>query len=165
NRSSGFIQMRRLSVRGRFSKWPVFLMSVENSQIIEPIVWSVLGNGIALAMNNTNHEMETKFLDLGSGLGGNGANHILSPWMASLNLADPDSRLLLLEFTQDAVIQNGYFVSSHAKAHIRLGKRATMHLDGSQHEWDPAGSVLPGALDPISVEFAGGTGEFDPTYD
>lgn len=165
NGSSGFVQMRRLSVRGRFTKWPIFLMSLENSQIIEPIVWSVLGNGIALAMNNTNHDMDPKFLPLGSGLGGNGANKILSPWMASLNFATPNSRLLLLEFSQDAVIQNAYFVSSHAKAHIRLGKRAAMHLDGSQHEFDPYASTLPGALDPISVEFAGGTGEFGPSYD
>lgn len=165
NTSTGFIQMRRISVVGRFSKWPIFLMSVENSQLIEPVIWSTLGNGIALAMNNTNHGMDPKFLALGTGLGGNGANRILSPWMASLNLATPESRLLLLEFTQDAVIQNAYFVTSHAKAHIRLGKRATMHLDGGQHEYDPFGSGLPGALDPISVEFAGGTGAFDPTYD
>lgn len=165
NASSGFIQMRRISVTGRFTKWPIFLMSVENSQLIEPVIWSVLGNGIALAMNNSNHGMVPKYLPLGSGLGGNGANLILSPWMASLNLATPESRLMLLEFSQDAVVQNAYFVSSHAKAHIRLGKRATMHLDGAQHEYDPFASGLPGALDPISVEFAGGTGEFDPTYD
>lgn len=165
NASTGFIQMRRLSVVGRFTKWPIFLMSVENSQIIEPVIWSILGNGIALAMNNTNHAMTPKYLPLGSGLGGNGANRILSPWMASLNLATPESRLLLLEFTQDAVVQNSYFVTSHAQAHIRLGKRATMHLDGSQHEWDPVGSGLPGALNPISVEFATGTGDFAPTYD
>jgi hypothetical protein len=165
NASTGFIQIRRVGVTGRFTKWPIFLMSVENSQLIEPLVWSTLGNGIALAMNNTNHGMVPKFLALGSGLGGNGANKILSPWMASLTLATPESRLLLLEFTQDAMIQNGYFVSSHAEAHIRLGKRATMHLDGSQHEYDAYGSGQPGALDPISVEFAEGTGEFGPTYD
>lgn len=162
NASTGFIRMRRLSVVGRFTKWPVFLMSVENSQLIEPVIWSVLGNGIALAMNNTTHGMTTKYLALGSGLGGNGANHILSPWMASLNLATPDSRLMLLEFTQDAVVQNAYFVSSHAQGHIRLGKRATMHLDGAQHEWDPFGSGLPGALDPISIEFADGDTGIDP---
>ncbi|WP_103730189.1 hypothetical protein [Novosphingobium sp. HII-3] len=162
NASTGFIQMHRISVAGRFTKWPIFLMSVENSQILEPVIWSVLGNGIALAMNNVTHDMEPKYLPLGSGLGGNGANKIISPWMASLNLAEPDSRLLLLEFTQDAVIQNAYFVSSHAEAHIRLGKRATMHLDGAQHEWDPFGSGLPGALDPISVEFASGDTGVDP---
>lgn len=165
NASSGFIQMNRIGITGRFAKWPIFLMSVENSQIIEPLVWSILGNGIALAMNNTNHGMAPKHLALGTGLGGNGVNKIVSPWMASLNLATADSRLILLEFTQGAMIQNAYFVSSHAKAHIRLGKRATMHLDGSQHEWDPHGSRLPRALDPISVEFAGGTGAYDPTYD
>lgn len=165
NASSGFIQMRRIGVTGRFTKWPIFLMSVENSQLIEPLVWSILGNGIALAMNNTNHVMTPKHMPLGTGLGGNGVNRIVSPWMASLNLAAADSRLMLLEFTQAAMIQNAYFVSSHAKAHIRLGKRATMHLDGSQHEWDAQGSRLPRALDPISVEFAGGTGVIDPTYD
>src|SRR5690606_21117760 len=101
NASSGFIQMRRIGVTGRFTKWPIFLLSVENSQLIEPLVWSILGNGIALAMNNTNHAMSPKYLSLGTGLGGNGANKIVSPWMASLNLATSDSRLMLLEFTQN----------------------------------------------------------------
>jgi hypothetical protein len=165
NASTGFIIMEQIGLRGRFTKWPIFMMSIENSQIIDPVIWSVLGNGIALAMNNTNHSMTPKYLALGSGLGGNGVNKIISPWMASLTLATADSRLLLAEFTQDLMVQNAYFISSHAKAHIRLAKRAQMHIDGSQFEYDPFGALAPGALNPISIEFASGTGVFDPTYD
>jgi hypothetical protein len=163
--SSGFVSIDRVGLRGRFGRWPIFMLSLEQSEIINPFIWSILGNGIAMAMNNTNHAMTTKHLPFGAGLGGNGVNKIISPWLASLNLATPESRLLLAEFAQDMVVQNAYFVSSHAKAHIRLAKRAQMHLDGAQFELDPFASGLPGSLDPISVEFAGGTGEFSPTFD
>lgn len=156
------VAVRRLLARGRFTKPPFFLMSVENSQFEELVVWSVLGEGLALAMNNVGYDMDPKYLALGSGLGGNGANKVLSLWAASLNLALPESRLLRLEFTQGAQIQNAYFVSSHAEAHIRVAKRGQFHLDGSQHEWDPFASGLPGALDPISVEFADGDTGTDP---
>ena len=162
NASSGFLHMNRLLARGRFTKPPFFLMSVENSQFEELVVWSVLGEGLALAMNNIGYDMDPKYLALGTGLGGNGANKVLSLWAASLNLALPESRLLRLEFTQGAQIQNAYFVSSHAEAHIRVAKRGQFHLDGSQHEWDPFASGLPGALDPISVEFADGDTGTDP---
>lgn len=165
NGSSGLVTLDRIGVRGRFTKWAIFFLSNENTELLNPVVWTTLGNNIGLGMNNTNHNIVPKHLPFGTGLGGNGVNKVVSPWLASLTQAGPDSCLLMAEFTQNLIVENFYGISSHSKSHIRLGKRAKMKLDGAHFEYDPSGATVAGSQDPISIEFMGGTGVFDPTYD